>query len=443
MSCNSALALGLSQEDVPALVESWNFTTDDGGHLFRTNRCGQPGMLTKINVRGVKRQVSVRHTLWEMKYGRIAQGKRLVGCPDNPKCVNPEHQTLLRKQDPKERFMRFVEKQPGEGGCWLWVGHTRTRNNGAPYGYFTAKRGADEPAYHFAYKAFVGPIPRDKEVDHICHCTTCVRPSHLRLVSRTGNAQNLLPTSKRSAFGFRNLSFVEKRKSKTCGSNRIGVEVKAFGKRHLWPRKFFLVELPHAEQIARYMRRNYQTEAINPMLAAISAGQGVLGDTRQSALTDSVKALHDLYAAPLVRTTPTKEECKRLLTRWRKLPLTDRRFGAYKPVNNFHPEADPLCLYYEVSEDETTERKFLRLVSKTAGTKGCWVWQGLSYVDARGNPGIEFRDKNGNRMPAQQFAYRLFRGPVENGGRVGHTCGNYLCVNPHHLFLYNGRAPKR
>lgn len=119
MSCNSALALGLSQEDVLALVESWNFTTDDGGHLFRTNRCGQPSMLTKINVRGAKHQVSVRHTLWEMKHGRVAQGKRLVGCPDNPKCVNPEHQTLLRKQDPKERFMRFVENNPERvvAGC--------------------------------------------------------------------------------------------------------------------------------------------------------------------------------------------------------------------------------------------------------------------------------------------------------------------------------------
>ncbi len=79
---------------------------------------------------------------------------------------------------PFPRFLRRIEVAPS--GCWLWKG------NGTGYGQFSIGP-VNIHAHVFSYIAFVGPIPSPLTVDHTCHCTRCVNPHHLRLLTGRDN----------------------------------------------------------------------------------------------------------------------------------------------------------------------------------------------------------------------------------------------------------------
>lgn len=76
------------------------------------------------------------------------------------------------------------EKRPDLGPCWLWTACTHQG-----YGLFNQGIGKTPMAHRIAYELLVGPIPDDKELDHLCRNTTCVRPSHLEAVTHHVNIQ--------------------------------------------------------------------------------------------------------------------------------------------------------------------------------------------------------------------------------------------------------------
>jgi hypothetical protein len=84
---------------------------------------------------------------------------------------------------PWVRFWRKVEVIPN--GCWLWTAGK------FPNGYGCFSLGViprrNVGAHRFAYEHFVGPIPEDKELDHLCRVRHCVNPQHLEPVTRSEN----------------------------------------------------------------------------------------------------------------------------------------------------------------------------------------------------------------------------------------------------------------
>lgn len=97
------------------------------------------------------------------------------------------------------RFLASVQMAADENGCWYW---TRPLTRG--YGTFQIGKdihGVDRGrhlAHRAAYLLFVDEITREFDVDHQCHTAecraakaclhrACVRPDHLKLLSRGDN----------------------------------------------------------------------------------------------------------------------------------------------------------------------------------------------------------------------------------------------------------------
>lgn len=79
----------------------------------------------------------------------------------------------------RSEYTRFVGKisiNP-ESLCWIW-GASRFDNG---YGAFWSN-GRTTQAHRWSYEFFVGAIPKEKEIDHLCRNRACVNPDHLEAV---------------------------------------------------------------------------------------------------------------------------------------------------------------------------------------------------------------------------------------------------------------------
>lgn len=71
-----------------------------------------------------------------------------------------------------------------------------------------------------------------------------------------------------------------------------------------------------------------------------------------------------------------------------------------------------------------------RFWSKVRKSNGCWLWR--AYRSKKGYGRFQAKRKN---LAAHRVAFRLSRGPIPHGKRVGHRCYNLSCVRPRHLFV--------
>lgn len=83
------------------------------------------------------------------------------------------------------RFMNFVHTEPNSG-CWFWSGYLFRSGYGGFYHYIDGVRKLVR-AHRFSYECFIGKVPKDKELDHLCRMKSCVNPNHLQPVTHKEN----------------------------------------------------------------------------------------------------------------------------------------------------------------------------------------------------------------------------------------------------------------
>jgi hypothetical protein len=88
--------------------------------------------------------------------------------------------------------LRFWRKVRIGDGCWEWQG-APNRNGYGRYREHARRQGM---AHKVAYEAMVGPVPGDRNLDHICRNRACVRLSHLQIVTgRMNTLRGIGPTA--------------------------------------------------------------------------------------------------------------------------------------------------------------------------------------------------------------------------------------------------------
>ena len=82
--------------------------------------------------------------------------------------------------------MKILDRILVGDGCWEWTGHKDAKGYGR-IGIGSRSSGKVYFVHRLMYASFVGPIPDGLVADHLCRNRSCVKPSHLEMVTRKEN----------------------------------------------------------------------------------------------------------------------------------------------------------------------------------------------------------------------------------------------------------------
>jgi hypothetical protein len=102
-------------------------------------------------------------------------------------------QELVRRMgaDVLAKVERRWPKQRHElGPCLVWTGPKGPDAETGPYGrIYDPAIGKTDYVHRVVWRRCFGPIPRGKDVDHVCLVTLCERPDHLQLLTKPENTR--------------------------------------------------------------------------------------------------------------------------------------------------------------------------------------------------------------------------------------------------------------
>ena len=88
----------------------------------------------------------------------------------------------------KPLIERFEAKFKKTSGCWIWAANKNNK------GYGLIRPGGLAPkqlAHRVSYSLYIGEIPDNTEVMHVCDTPLCVNPEHLKLGTHAENMSDM------------------------------------------------------------------------------------------------------------------------------------------------------------------------------------------------------------------------------------------------------------
>ena len=80
--------------------------------------------------------------------------------------------------------------KPSEDECWVWTGYLNSSGYGhAHAGYVNGKQKMIL-THRAMYELYVGQIPLDLTIDHLCRNRACGNPKHLRILTLSENSSD-------------------------------------------------------------------------------------------------------------------------------------------------------------------------------------------------------------------------------------------------------------
>jgi HNH endonuclease len=96
----------------------------------------------------------------------------------------------------RRKEQRYVVFDTGHGDpCWVW----KLAKTPDGYGQVSDSTGRWSYAHRVYYEQHFGPIPPDRQIDHLCRMPACVNPDHLEAVTGKENVRRGLSTKLTSA----------------------------------------------------------------------------------------------------------------------------------------------------------------------------------------------------------------------------------------------------
>lgn len=139
------------------------------------------GLARMVNPRPLRCLISAKITLFSGKSPDVAVTTRGATQEDESPMRRKVITSRIRTRD--QRVAAFESKVDRSKPCWVWTGWCDPNGYGQ---FFDGARVVG--AHRFAYELWVGPIPAELVLDHLCRNPSCVNPAHLEAVTRSENA---------------------------------------------------------------------------------------------------------------------------------------------------------------------------------------------------------------------------------------------------------------
>ena len=101
-----------------------------------------------------------------------------------------------KSQDLETKLLKKIDKQ--KNGCWIWIGAIFNKGTKS-YGQIRIGPRDNNKvfrAHRITYEYYIGKIPKELELDHLCRNTLCVNPDHLEPVTHYENMRRGYWTTK-------------------------------------------------------------------------------------------------------------------------------------------------------------------------------------------------------------------------------------------------------
>ena len=91
-----------------------------------------------------------------------------------------------RLHDSASIWPRIESRLNKDNDCWVWTG-TKGPSGYGQIGIRVNGKPNTRYVHRISYQVFIGPIPKDREIDHLCRNRSCANPKHLELVTHREN----------------------------------------------------------------------------------------------------------------------------------------------------------------------------------------------------------------------------------------------------------------